>query len=641
MRFLRSLRKTIAASLAFTVLTIPIAGCDFLDDFFGDDKPPASTSGKKNESKLPKDAVSFKLPRPNDERLLVEAVGMDALRYYVHARICTEKLSRMDAKNSKPKEYKKLLQTTAKLWAYAERFADMAEKLSKRLAEKERKPGYKPLAMIDSSPFGNRFFFSVAHAREGWGDERSPKEAGQEDRKRERRLEELRKNPTLWAQEISNMYRAAPMGDKLNGLAAKLGTDAKSAKAELDKAMNTLNKQGTSDAKLYDIGMRTAAATKGTCQVALFVGGVILSAPLLATGAAPAAVQIAVGANWYAGLADTVVEGVNDAHIVFTGDSNPGLDEMKKYTGTISAITSGVTIATSFSNFALMGEQAIKNTHDTLKAANLGTQGFLDSYNIGGAGVSAVLDSSIWTADRVTEISKGKVFGFQVFTDKKGNTVLIPVEVPKDQYKPPQELSKIANSELQVLAMTPDNLKNLFQQINALTDTDNLAKEIAEEDARRRQEMADEEARRRNEAKRNGNVGIAGQVDMYKKVQRIQEGRNQSQSQSQSRNRNQKPEEDLPYEPPKLAGYYTITSPSGDVAMRAYIKATGDNAIRAVQVQKKTDKKGTALFSATIDPKTGRGKTDQGAVVQFSRNGSGAYTGVLEDGYKTWRMTKH
>ena len=72
-------------------------------------------------------------------------------------------------------------------------------------------------------------------------------------------------------------------------------------------------------------------------------------------------------------LVDTVVEGVNDMHIVATGDSSPGLDEMKKYTGTISALTSGVMIATSFSNFALMGEQAIKNTHDTLNAANLGT----------------------------------------------------------------------------------------------------------------------------------------------------------------------------------------------------------------------------------------------------------------------------
>jgi len=57
-------------------------------------------------------------------------------------------------------------------------------------------------------------------------------------------------------------------------------------------------------------------------------------------------------------------------------------------------------------------------------------------------------------------------------------------------------------------------------------------------------------------------------------------------------------------------------------------------------VQKKTDKKGTGLFSATIDPKSGSGKTDQGAVIRFSRNASGAYLAVMEDGYKTWRFAK-
>ena len=475
MKLSRSLRKTIAASLALTTFSTMLAGCgsnrgltagglfgkgvagDFLlGGLYGGVFGGFLRPGKA----LPKGAFVLELPRPNDDRLVVEAVSMDALRYYVHARICTEKLSRMNAQNSKPKEYKKLLKETAKLWAYAERFAGVAEKLSKRLAEKEGKPGYKPLAMIDSSPFGSRFFFSVAHAREGWGDERSPEAAEREDRERERRLEELRRNPTLWAQEICNMYQASPMGDKLNGLAVKLGTDAKNAKAELDKAMNTINKQGASDAKLYDVGMRTAAATKGTCQVALFVGGVVLSAPLLATGAAPAAVQVAVGANWYAGLVDTVVEGVNDMHIVATGDSSPGLDEMKKYTGTISALTSGVMIATSFSNFALMGEQAIKNTHDTLNAANLGTQGFLDSYNIGGAGVSAILDSTIWATDRGKELSEGKVFGFQVFGTDDGQTAVKPQEIPQDIYRPPTPIEQVPESELNELTKeTEDTYK--------------------------------------------------------------------------------------------------------------------------------------------------------------------------------------
>ena len=45
MRFSRSLRKTIAAYLAFTTLTIPIAGCDFLDG--GLDEPIARTRTRR------------------------------------------------------------------------------------------------------------------------------------------------------------------------------------------------------------------------------------------------------------------------------------------------------------------------------------------------------------------------------------------------------------------------------------------------------------------------------------------------------------------------------------------------------------------------------------------------------------------
>ena len=624
MHFSRSLRKAITAYLAFTVLAIPIAGCDFLDDFFDDGKPPASTSGKKNEPELPKGAVSVKLPKANAERRAVEAIGMDALRYYVHARLATEKLSRMTAKNSKPKDFEKLLRETAKLWEYADLYANASKKFGAELAKKETKPGYKPLAMIDTSPFGRSMLFSVAFAREGTDKD----EAGMRPMTKYER--DMMEHHPAWSEGIVKTYEQFPAGKGIEGLAQKLGVDAKEANRQFQKAVGNLDKGNKTAATVYDVGTKTALVVKGGCQTALLVGGMVLTGG--ATG--PAA---AVGAvNSLAATADWVVEITNISHEVITGESNPQLDEIKKYTGTISALTSGATIVTSFSDFALKGDKAVQLTHDALKGAGLkNITGYLDKFKIGGAGVSAILDSSIWTADRVMESKEGKVLGFQVFTDKKGNTVMVPVEVPKDLYKSPQELSKIANSELKLLAMTPDNLKNLFQQINALTDTDNLAKEIAEEDARRRQEIADAEDRRREEAKRNrgpGNVSPAGQIDMYARVQRNKDGSTQSRSSANQA---------LPYEPSKLAGYYTITSPSGDMAMRAYIKATGDNTIRVIQVQKKTDTKGTPLFSATIDPKKGGGKTDQGAVIKFQRDGSGAYTAGMDDGHKAWRFTKH
>lgn len=454
MRLHRSLRRSIAASIALTMLTVPLSGCSrtvttgglsgrgALGDFLVGGLYGGVMGGFMRPGKpLPEGAFVLELPRVNDERLLVEAVGMDAVRYYAHARICTEKLSRMNKNNSKPQDYLKLLRETAKLWAYAERFADMSQKLAGRLAEKESKPGYDPLAMIDKSPFGRDLFFSVAHAREGWGDPRPPETAEREDAEKAR----LSWKPVEWSEDIIKTYKQFPAGKGIEGLSKKLGVDAKEAHRQFEMAVSNLNRTyiagfnfSTQEAgQIYDVGTRAAAATKGTCQVALFVGGVVLAAPLLAPGAASTAMQTAVVANWYAGLTDTIVEGVNDAHIVFTGDSNPGLDEAKKYTGTLSALTSGVMLTTSFSNFALRGEQAIKNTHDTLKAANLNTAGFLDKYGIGGAGVSAILDSSTWTVERGIEASEGKIFGFQVFDWDDGKTVVVPQEVSQDTYRLP------------------------------------------------------------------------------------------------------------------------------------------------------------------------------------------------------------
>ena len=156
MRFSRSLRKAIATSLAFSMLTVPLAGCsrtattggfsgrgilgDFLiGGFYGGFLGGFLCPGEE----LPEGAFKVALPRPNDERLLVEVVGMDAVRYYTHARIATEKLSRMNKENSTPEQYAKLLRETAELWQYADDFANAAQTLAKRLEEKEKKAGYQ------------------------------------------------------------------------------------------------------------------------------------------------------------------------------------------------------------------------------------------------------------------------------------------------------------------------------------------------------------------------------------------------------------------------------------------------------------------------------------------------------------------
>ena len=158
----RFLKKSIAASLAFAIFTLPVSGCDFFDEDKPGGKLPASTSRNKNSAKLPEGAVLPDLPRANADRRVVEAIGMDALRYYVHARLATEKLSRVNTKKVKRESYENYLRQTAKLWKQADAFARLAARLAAELAEKEKKPGYKPLAMLDDAPASGGSFLPSA-----------------------------------------------------------------------------------------------------------------------------------------------------------------------------------------------------------------------------------------------------------------------------------------------------------------------------------------------------------------------------------------------------------------------------------------------------------------------------------------------
>ena len=103
-----------------------------------------------------------------------------------------------------------------------------------------------------------------------------------------------------------------------------------------------------------------------------------------------------------------------------------------------------------------------------------------------------------------------------------------------------------------------------------------------------------------------------------------------------------KPKDEAPYTPTKMAGYYTVTTAKGDMAMRVILRATGGNSLSVIEVQKKTDQKGKERFAITIDPKSGKGKTAQGYPVRFEVMRDGVtFMGTLEDGQRIWRFVKH
>ena len=615
---MKALRKEIALFLALTMLTVPLAGCsrtvtkgglsgrgavgDFLvgglyGGVFGGFMRPGQP--------LPEGAFVVELPRPNDLRLTVELVGMDAMRYYTHARIATEKLSRMNAQNSKPEEYAKLLKETAELWKLADHFADMARQFAKHLSKEEKKPDYKPLAMIDKSPFGADIFFSVAYAREGTDadEERHRPMTGEE-----RAAMEMHPD---WAQGIVDAYKQYPAGKGIEGIADELGVDAKEANRKFQKAVSVLDQEkvfgiptGMSNqtaGNLYNVGAKTAMVTKTGCQVILCVGGMILSGGALAATAGLAK-QTVIVTNMAASFADTSVDIANTGHVLIYDKEDKELAEIKKTTGIISAVTSGVTLVTSFGDFALCGKDAVENTHKALEAANVGeyglfnkymnTSGVLDKYNIGGEGISAILDSAIWTGERIQDFAQdGEVLGFNVIGGDDGKPVFMPTAIPKGNVSPPIPIDQVADGTVDLL-LTKEQAEN----------RQNAVKELLED---------------------------IGQLEQQKQEALQQDAK------------------DAPYTPDKIAGTYVLTSKrevkiDEKTAVRydpqITIRAESGNRISMIRPNGMTT-------SINIDPQTGRGQFSNTIFgktvttsVQFTASGNGyIFRGTNKDGTATWR----
>ena len=666
MRLPRSLRKTIAAALAFTTLTVPLAGCSrtvttgglsgkgVLGDFlvgglyggvFGDFMRPGET--------LPEGAFVLKLPRVNDTRLGTELVTMDTLRYYVRARLLTEKLSRATPQNTSPEELAKLVQETASAWECTETFAALSQKCAQILEREEKKPGYKPLAFLP--PPASSPFFSVACAREGWGDERTPEQAEREDRERDRRDSEMRKNsPELWQREICNAYRDAPAGNKLNTLAARLGTDAKTAKAELDKVSYQIGADARKEATAYTVATNAALVTKAGCQVGLYFGTTALTCG--ATG--PAA--IAGGINAVASGVDLIVDLSNTASELATEHTNPTLDKIKQYTGTISAITNlgaltTTAITTSMKDFAIKGKDAVTASQKALQSIGFGSQGALDSYNIASNGVNNWVTAGSWMKDRVDEARDGKVFGFKVGSTEDGNTVVYPKEFAPEDVPKPTPLAELPDKSLgaAIEESGAPPYHELSQEARSLLDQSDPPRRIVERSGRnenaqetRKQEQAKEETRtaetgaplseennaeerkKKNEDaakkepdKSSSDVWDSGTYEQQR-LQTINDLKNildQPGAQGQAA--------DMPFTPEKIAGTYVLITQrefqldnGRTITWTAKFTASA-GADGRIDME---DDKGLGA-SAYIDPQTGKGSIGSHSC-SFQSTGSGGYT---------------
>ena len=103
------------------------------------------------------------------------------------------------------------------------------------------------------------------------------------------RLGAAKERPCMTTCGIIHTFRACA------AVADRLGVDAKEASKQLNDAFSHLNRNyiggvvnvsNQEAAQIYDVGMRTSAATDGACRIGMFVGGMILAAPVLAPAGA-------------------------------------------------------------------------------------------------------------------------------------------------------------------------------------------------------------------------------------------------------------------------------------------------------------------------------------------------------------------
>lgn len=681
MKFHPTLKKSIAFGLAAAMFSMPLAGCGFLSEnetssdqiaedamslgmsvFFGPLFLPIwADIFDGGDENLPEGAIVVKLPRANDMRLVTEGITMDAVRYYVRARIYTEILARANETNMTPKEYAKLLKDTAALWQCADASATLAISLAEALEKEEQKPGYKPLAMVPQPVFGARSLFSVAHAAE----DKTQYERGTKE----------------WAQEITRMYESYPAGKGMHGLALALKTDARSANEQFQEAVKILDTdkvfgidtgiRSERAAELYDTGVKTAIGVKISCQVALVAGTTALSLPTIAAGGVAGTFA---GVNGIVSTADCVLCWQNGISEIQTGEVDPVKEKVQRWTGAISAVTSLGTMITSFQNFALKGPEAVRRTQESLEAVGLNSSGFLDAHQIGGGGVATILDSTSWMVDRGLELQEGKLMGFDITTTKKGDAAIIPKEVSEDSVQPPQPIEKVSDqllfAYLKIMNMTGNLSDREYEKIRAayqaaLEEAQKAQKELSEEGdqppkpidtvpddvlSRWVADLKEQYSDIQDYTEKMMAVFQAMQEEAQKAQEEAQnaqteQGEVQTAQQQESRTRQEKEDNNAPYAPAKLAGTYVMKGVS-DIAAEFDVTATAEVSARADGSLLLTyddsimdDGSEIETITAWIDPQTGSGSTEDGEPLTFQVSG-GSYVATFENYAGQWRGYK-
>lgn len=281
--------------------------------------------GSQGES----DPVTVNHPLASEEQQAVNAEAAAAVRLYVEARIKTDAFVAADFSAMSADARAQMINELAQLWESA---LNQATALQSSTA-----------AMRSSAPKGKAVTLLRASSD-------TPCSVRALSAGRTVSAAASTVDPKAWAENFTKQYDSIKGANTIKQLAAQLGTDAKSAYAQLTLAQDIIRSGAAQDAAYFDKLTKIAQATKTACKVGLFVTSTIATGGGTLGTLAASSMTLGQAGAVIVGGTDCIVDVAATGSTIILGEGSQvtmAAEGLKDKIAPVSAVVGLVTFNTS------------------------------------------------------------------------------------------------------------------------------------------------------------------------------------------------------------------------------------------------------------------------------------------------------
>jgi len=275
-------------------------------------------------------------PPPKAMETANEAASL-MLQQYIYARLKTEFFITADFTSMKPDEIKAMVSELTALWQTSVTLASGTEKIADQALLVLDAQNGSQTASQTASDGVNGYYAKLLAA------ESSAYKAEQLD---SQTVPDNSKDAQKWAEDLTAKYDAIKGGHTIKQLAQQLGTDAKSAYAQLAAAQEIISAGANADAAFYDKLTKVAMATKTACKVGLFVTATVVTGGGSLTALAGSSMTLAEGGAAIIGGVDCITDVAATGSTIVLGDNHQvtvSANNVKDKLAPVSAVVGLVT----------------------------------------------------------------------------------------------------------------------------------------------------------------------------------------------------------------------------------------------------------------------------------------------------------